>query len=193
MKNLMRWSLIPAAAMLLSACDAVIVESYPNIPANYNEGDFNIATPKGSIATIVVGDPFAMQSTQSGAGKFEDGVRALMKNQVGAFPIDFVPRHGAGTTKPYKVVVVFNSRQGVDNRTICRMEKQTPLTAAGSGQVSVTMVFCDGDIAKSGTRGRVGGVKDQNDPKFISLVRQVANAMIPPAGLQRQLQNSNDS
>jgi len=193
MKNLMRWSLVPAVAISLSACGAVIVESYPNMPANYNEGDFNMATPKGAIATIIVGDPFSLQTGESGAGQFEERVRSLMKNQVGNFPINFVPRHGADTTKPYKVVVVFNPRQGVDNRTICKMEKQTPLTAASSGLVSVSMVFCDGDIAKSGTRGRVGGVKDQNDPKFVSLVRQVATAMIPPAGLQRQLQHSDDS
>ena len=188
MKNFMNWSLIPAAAILLSACGAVIVESYPNMPANYNEGDFDTATTKGAIATIVVGNPFSTQSQ-----KFGDGVRALMKDQVGNIPVRFVSQHGADTTKPYKVVVVFNPRQNVDNRTVCRLEKQTPMIAASPGQVSVIMVFCAGNILKSGTKGRVGGVKGEGDPKFVSLVRQVANLMIPPDGLLRQLEKDDSN
>ncbi len=188
MKNFMHWSLIPAAAILLTACDAVIVESYPNLPANYYEGDFDAATTKGAIVTIVVGNPFSTQS-----GKFGDRVRALMKDQAGRFPVSFVSQNDANTTKPYKVVVVFNPRRNVDDRTVCRTEKQTPTIASSPGQLSVTMVFCFGDNLKSGTRGRVGGVKDQSDPKFGSLVRQVANSMIPPVGFLQELQRQNSS
>ena len=88
-------------------------------------------------------------------------------------------------------MVVFNPRPNDDNRTICRMEKQTPMTANNPGQVSVAIVFCDGNNLKSGTGGRIGGVKDQCDPKFISLVRQVARSIIPPSGLLRQRQRDN--
>jgi hypothetical protein len=114
-----------------------------------------------------------------------------MRNQVGIYPVSFVPQPGADTTQPYKVVVVFNPRSNVDNRTICQTERQTPVTASSPEQVSVTMVFCDGNKLKSGISGRVGGVRDQSDPKFAALVRQVANAMIPPLGLLRQLQTDN--
>ena len=172
MKNL--WKCIPAAAILLTGCDAVIVEDYPSVPTNFHQGEFDRATSKGSIVTIVVGNPFSTLSSNFGGR-----VRALMKDQVGNLPVSFVSQHGAGTTKPYKVVVVFNLRRNVDNRTVCRMEKQTPRIAASPGKISVTMVFCFGENLKSGTRGRVGGVKDQSDPKFVSLVRQVANSMIP--------------
>ena len=59
MKNFLKWSLILAAKIFLSACNAVIVESYPSIPANYNEGYFGLAATKGAIATIVAGNPFS--------------------------------------------------------------------------------------------------------------------------------------
>lgn len=188
MKNFLTWSLIPTAAILLSACNAIIIDGYPNIPANYNDGDFDRAAARGAIATIVVGQPFSAQS-----GNVEDTVRELMKNQVGIFPVSFVPQPGANTTQPYKVVVVFNPRPNVDNRTICQTERQTPVTATSPGQMSITMVFCDGNKLKSGISGRAGGVRDQSDPKFAALVRQVANAMIPPIGLQRQLQYDNSN
>jgi len=188
MKNFLKCSLIPAATNLLSACNAVIVQSYSSIPPNYNEGYFGLAATKGAIATIVAGNPFSTQSWNFGAGNFEDRVRALMKDRVGRFPVSF---HGANTTKPYRVVVVFNLRSNVDNRTICRMEKQTPMTANSPSQVSVAIVFCDGNNLKSGIGGRVGGVKDQSDPKFISLIRQEARSIIPPSGLLRQRQREN--
>ena len=146
---------------------------------------------KGAIATIVAGNPFSTQSwnfgaANFGAGNFEDRVRALMKDRVGRFPVSF---HGANTTKPYRVVVVFNPRQNVDNRTIFLLEKQTPMTANSTGVGPI--VFCDGNILKSSTGGRVGGVKDQGDPKLISLIRQVACSIITPSGLLRQRQREN--
>ncbi|MDA1324312.1 MAG: hypothetical protein O3C34_06170 [Proteobacteria bacterium] len=184
MKNFQTWSLIPATAILLSACNAVIVESYPIAPAYYKDGDFERATSKGAVTAIVVGNPFTSQSTT-----FADNVRALMKNQAGDVPVSFVSQPGADTTNPYKVVVVFNARANVDNRSICQMEGQTPTTPSIGDQVSVTMVFCEGNNAKSGTRGRAGGIKGQNDSTFVSLVQQVANAMIPPYGYERSLRN----
>ena len=73
----------------------------------------------GVIATIVASNPFSTQSGNFGAGNFEDRVRALMKDWFGSFPVSF---HGANPTKPYRVVVVFNPRPNVDNRTICLIE-----------------------------------------------------------------------
>lgn len=166
-----------AAAGVLAACSVVIVESYPEVPFNYQEGDFEQATDKGAIVTIVVGDPFA-----ASGGNLGNDVRSLMRNQVGQFPVGFVPRHGADTTMPFKVVVVFNPRRDVADSAICEMEGQTPTTAGGSGRVAVAMVFCSEKTAKIGTRGHVGGVTSQSDPRFASLIRQVANSLIPPVG-----------
>ena len=174
-----------AAGFIVSACDAVIVEDYPFMPPNYNEGDFDLAAINGVIATIVVGYPFANRSKE-----FGNRFRALMRDQIEGFPVKFVPRHGADTIKPYKVVAVFNPRPDVVNRTICRLEERTPMTAAGRpGLVSLIMSFCIGDRLKSGTRGRVGNVKGGNNPKFSALVQQVTAAMIPPASLQDFIQN----
>ncbi len=180
MKILMHWSFIPVLAVLLFACDGVIVEDFGSNSANYSDGDFDMATVNGEIATVVVGNPFSQNSST-----FDDRVRTLMKNQIVGFPISFVSRHGANTTKPYKVVVVFNPRRDVDNRMICRKGKQTPMTSGHPGQVSVAMSFCDGKILKSGTRGRVGNITGENDPKFIALVQQVTDAMVPSVGAQR--------
>jgi len=183
----LRWFLVAAVGLLTPACNAVIVNSYPNLPANFADGDFERATAKGAIATTVVGNPFAA----AGAGNFGDEVRSLMKNQVGVLPVEFVPQQGANTTKPYKVVVVFNPRRGMNDDTICQMDGKTPTAEGNPGQVSTAMVFCDGDVAKSGTSGHVSGVRDRNDPKFASLVRQVASLMIPSSGLLKQLRRDN--
>ena len=93
MRKTRRLLLLLAAGFIVSACDAVIVENYLRMPWNYDEGDFDLATINGEIATIVVGNPFAGQSKN-----FGDRVRALMRNQVTGFPIGFVSRHGANTT-----------------------------------------------------------------------------------------------
>jgi hypothetical protein len=180
----MRLSVIPGAALLLSACNAVIVDSYPSIPINYAEGDFDQATTKGAIVTTIVGTPFSSRNSN-----FADHVRGLMKNQVGDLPVEFVASEGAGATKPFKVVVVFNPRDNASYASICQKVEQTPQTAGGQGQASVAMVFCEGDRLKSGTSGRITGAKSPNDPKFIALVQQVANTLIPPSGLEKQLQN----
>jgi hypothetical protein len=187
MKEFLKRFFIPAAAIALASCNAVIVESYPHIPAGYNEGDFEQATRKGAITTIVVGSPFSAQS-----GDFADRVRALMKDRVGIAPVTFVPSPGDNTTAPFKVVVVFNARDNASNSTICETGDKATTTAGGTGQVSVTMVFCEGNSSKSGTRGRVSGAQGPNDSKFVSLVRQVTSLMIPPPGLQRQLERDNN-
>lgn len=164
MKNSMRLSLLLTLGLFVSACDAVIVEDYPEVPAYYIDGDFERATIQGSIVTIVAGNPFP------GRGKgFADRVRALMKDQVEGIPANFCARHDATTKRPHKVVAVFNPRRDVDNQTICRLEMKTPRVADRPGRVSLIMSFCIGDDLKSGTRGRVGNVTGENDPKFVSL------------------------
>ena len=187
MQIFMRWSVIPAAAVLASACTGVVSENDLNPPAYYLDGDFERAAAKGAVRTVVIGNPFSTQS-----GTFGDYVRALMKDQAGDIRASFVAVEGANTTKPYKVVVVFNPRENVDYRTICKAEGQTPTTSGNSGQTSVVMVFCDGSNFKSGIKGRASGIKGQNDPKFVSLVQSVADAMIPPYGLEQQLRGGDD-
>ena len=163
-----------ATAGLLSACNGVIVEKYPELPSNYHVDDFEQATDKGAIVTIVVGDPFA-----GSAGNLRNQVRSLMRNQVGRFPVEFVSRQGAGTTAPFKMVVVFNPGPDVNDDAICRMEDRTPTTTDSSGRTTVAMIFCHDMTAKISTRGHVGGVVSRSDPRFASLIRQVAQSLIP--------------
>lgn len=182
MKNFVRWSAILAAAAFASACTGVIVENSLHPPAYYHDGDFERAAAKGAVRTIVAGNPLSTQSRT-----FGDNVRALMKDQAGNLRASFVAEDGANTTKPYKIVVVFNPLVNVDYRTICKSEGNTPTTSRNSGQTSVVMVFCDGNNFKSGIKGWASGIKGQNDPIFVSLVQSVADAMIPPYGLERRL------
>ena len=189
MNVFIRRALAPVSAViLLSACTPVIVDGYPNIPGNYYEGDFALATPKGAITTVVVGDPFATRSDA-----FADRVRGLMKNRVGNWPISFVAGQGPNTTPPYKVIVVFNPGDNASYKSICQTENQIPTTANEGGQVSVLMAFCEGSNFKSGIHGHVYGVTGQNDPKFVSLVQQVATDMVPSDGMLRYLRMDNSN
>lgn len=170
-----KWlKILPVAALTLAACDTVIVDSYPSIPVGYYEGDFEAAAGTGNVAAIVVGNPFSGNSAS-----FGDNVRALMKNQVGGSPVSFSRSTGSTNAKAYYVVVVFNPGRGIDNNTMCQKGNQTPTTSGGSGQLSVAMVLCAGDSAKTGTSGRVSGVTSPGDSKFRALVTQVAQTLIP--------------
>ena len=187
MNKKFRWFLVPAAAIGLSACTAIVIDSYPRSPIGYSGGDFEFATPNGAIVTEVLGNPFSGQQNV-----FANRVRSLLKNQVGDFPTTFVSKPGANTTPPYRIIVVFNPRGNASYNAICEDANQTPDTTKGKGTLSVSMVFCDGQKLKTGTRGRVSGVDSPNDPQFTALVQQVANTLIPPFGQQRQQQNGDN-
>lgn len=160
-------------AMTLAGCSFVIVEDLPGPRANYFDGDFEYATSKGAIVTMIAGNPFGLPKEQ-----FDDAIRRDLANSVIVGTAKFVATAGDETLAPFKVVVAFNTASGVDNRALCARGANTPVTPQ-KNQINVRMAFCDGDRLKSGSAAWVGGASTVDDRKFKDLVKQAAIAMLP--------------
>ena len=172
MKN---FKILSAAAMalLIAGCSLVIVEDLPGPRANYFDGDFEYATHKGAIVTVIAGNPFGLPKTQ-----FDNDVRDLLTKSVIIGTAKFVANAGSKTVAPFKVVVAFNTIPSIDNHDLCAQGGQTP-TVPQTGEINVKMAFCDGDNLKSGSAAWVSGAVAADGGKFKDLVKQAAISMLP--------------
>lgn len=162
-----------AISLALAGCSLVIVQDTPGPRANYFDGDFEFATNKGAIVTLVAGNPFGLPKQQ-----FDNAIRRDMARSVTVGRADFVATPGEKTVAPFKVVVAFNTAAGIDNRQLCELGAQTP-TLPHRGEINVKMAFCDGDRLKSGSSAWVTGASAADDKRFKDLVKQAAISLLP--------------
>jgi hypothetical protein len=162
-----------AAALVVTGCSAIFVEDIPGPRANYFDGDFEFATHKGAIVTVVAGNPF---------GSSKDQLDRLVRQDLDASVLigtsKFVVAPGENTVAPFKVVVAFNTAPSISNSNLCALGANTP-TVRQTGEVNVKMAFCDGDHLKSGSAAWVFGSSSVDDRKFRDLVKQAAVALLP--------------
>jgi hypothetical protein len=161
------------ATLAIAGCSFVVVEDLPGPRANYFDGDFEYATHKGAIVTMVAGNPFGLPKQQ-----FDDAVRRNLASSVIIGTAKFVADPSEETLAPFKVVVAFNTASSIDNYDLCEKGANTPI-ASHPGQMNVKMAFCDGDNLKSGSVAWVGGASSVDDRKFKDLVKQAAISMLP--------------
>jgi hypothetical protein len=161
------------AAATIAGCGFVLVEDMPGPRANYFDGDFEYATHKGAIVTMVAGNPFGLPKEQ-----FDSAIRHDLANAVTIGTAKFVAAAGDETVPPFKVVVAFNTASSIDNHDLCQQGTNIPV-APHKGQMNVKMAFCDGDNLKSGSSAWVDGVATANDRRFKDLVKQAAISMLP--------------
>ena len=159
--------------LTIAGCSLVLVEDMPGPRANYFDGDFEFATHKGAIVTMVAGNPFGLPKDQ-----FDDAVRRDLAKSVSIGTAKFVAAAGEQTVAPFKVVVAFNTASSIDNHDLCKQGANIPITPQ-TGEVNVKMAFCDGDNLKSGSTAWVGGASTAQDARFKDLVKQAAVAMLP--------------
>jgi len=162
-----------AAALALAGCTFVIVEDMPGPRANYFDGDFEYATSKGSIVTVVAGNPFGLPKDQ-----FDDAIRRDLTKFVTVGTAKFVANAGPDTIAPFKVVVAFNTEPRISKGDLCKHGASTPVVSL-QGETNVKMVFCDGDRVKSGSAAWVHGASGAGDRRFKDLVKQAAVVLIP--------------
>ncbi len=162
------------SALLVGACNIVLVNDNPGPRWSYFDGDFEYATHRGAIVTEVTGNPFG-----GNQGSFANTVRSQMLNQVSGAPAEFVSAHGPKTVRPYKVVVAFNAPPNHDGHDLCQKGANTP-SQPSSGTLRMGIAFCIGDSLKSDASGQVSGLTGIGDAKFMELVQEVTRAMIPP-------------
>lgn len=175
-----------AIAMLsvLAGCSAVVVQDAPPPRGFYQEREFDLATLKGAIVTLVLGNPFGEPKAE-----FDALVRKLMYGQNREQKAEFVASPGERTTPPYKVVVGFNVDRAVSPNTMCA-NPQGVATRPEEKRLRIDIAFCYGDRAKSDTSGYVDGVTGTSDPKFAELIRRATYTMLPDENLMNRERDS---
>lgn len=176
--------LAPTIALALAACGGVVVYETTDPQYRYSAGDFDYATRKGAMHTIVAGNPFNMAKAD-----FDARVLALMQGQNRGLPAKFVSSDGQEIDPLYKTVVAFNAATGTDEDELCRNAGQVASQPA-SDRVRLSIVFCEGDKALSSAAGSVGGVGGADDPQFAELVRETTFFMVPDDDFVEHLRNS---
>jgi len=160
----------------VSGCTGVVVQDAPAPRGSYYEREFNYATGKGAILTIIAGNPFGGPKEE-----FDALVRRLMYKQNRELPAEFVASPGDRTRPPYKVVVAFNKEPGISPAEMCANPLAIP-TVPEKTQLRIDIAFCHGDTSKSDTSGYASNVSSTADPKFASLIRQATYTMLPEPG-----------
>lgn len=173
MSNLPKLLLATITGLILGGCNLVLVQATPGPRANYFDGDFEFATNKGAIVTVIAGNPFGTSQQRLNAI-----VRQQMNKTIDAGNSNFVASPGETTVAPFKVVVAFNALPSVSNDDLCSQGTSTP-TQNKPGVTTVNMAFCDGDRLKSGTIAYIHGLTSIDDSGFRELVSQATINMIP--------------
>lgn len=176
MKKAATLSVIGVTALVLGACNAVMVEDRVGPDWSYYDGDFYYATRKGAIVTHVTGNPFGAAQPS-----FAESVRKMMYGQTEGTPVEFVATANDKTLAPFKVVLAFNAPLNVDGHDLCETDSRTTSLPSGA-MLRASIAFCEGDRLKSDSYARVSGVSGANDPKFQELVQQITRAMVPTDG-----------
>ena len=160
----------------IAGCTGVVVQDAPAPRANYYERDFDFATEKGAILTIIAGNPFGGPQKE-----FEALVRRHMYGQNRELPTEFVVSHSDRTNPLYKVVVAFNKELGISPNEMCA----APLALRSvpqQRQLRIDIAFCKGDASESDTSGYADKISNTADPNFASLIRQATFTMLPEEG-----------
>jgi len=176
--------LAPAVALAISACGGVVVHESPEPHYRYNAGDFDYATRKGAMHTVVVGNPFGMAKAD-----FDARVLDLMQGRNSGASAKFVASAGPETDPLYKTVVAFDTPTGTSRDDLCRNADRMSSQPAAN-RVRVSIVFCEGDTALSGASGSVRDASGAADPKFARLVRETTFFMVPDDGYVEHLRNT---
>lgn len=169
------------ACFFAAACaNAVVVHDWRSF--FYVPGEFEHATRKGAIQTIVAGNPF-----DGNKSEFDARIFNLMLGQSRVLDVKFVGKPAPQTDPRFRVVVAFNLPTSSGNSSICRDAAKLS-SAPKVANMDILMVFCDGNYIKSNARATVKGIKSIDDPKFARVVRQLTYFMTPDDDLLRQRQ-----
>lgn len=167
-----------ACLAAVSCSNAVVVHDGRSF--FYDPGEFEEATRKGAIETVVKGNPFDVDKVS-----FDASVLKLMNGQSRVYGVKFVQKPNSQTDPRFRVVVAFNLPISAGSISICRDTAKLPSTSQG-GNLNILMIFCKGDDAKSNARATVREIKSSDDPKFARVVKQLTYFMSPDDDLLRQ-------
>lgn len=157
---------------LSAGCSVVRVIEYTG-SQNYYDGAFEYATQDGKINTYVAGTPFPTADPE-----FKNKITSIMYGANFGREVNFVPAKPNVDKHAFHIVVTFNPDERLSFADLCENAAQTK-SQPGRETTSMKGVFCQGSHPLSFASGYVSGLTGPADPKLVSLVREVALAMIP--------------
>lgn len=165
------------AAGATSACatGAVVVSPLDYYPG-YTPTVLNYAATQGGMLTEVVGNPFEQDSQE----QLERTITRTMATSHFGPRLPFITTPPEDFASPYRVVVVFDPAQNVNEYKVCRYESEPAAAARKNGIVRVHAVLCANEKPLTAVSGQVGGVESPGDPRFRRLISQMSLVLFPP-------------
>jgi hypothetical protein len=172
-----RGSLLTAAAMLtLAACSgAVTVTGHKNISGAYRPGElYVVATGDNELRTIIVGNPFDLPKAE-----FDKAVLATLKGRNIGPTLNLSTNPKQEDPRKRHVLLVFNIAGPRDATDLCRATSDPAIADRPDGNLSVTAVYCAGDLPLTQAAARAGQVSGVDSDRFRTLLSQTALALFP--------------
>ena len=172
-----------AAAITLAACAGGTTVSRDSVDPSYlPEELYVVATGENELRTIIVGDPFGVP-----AETFQSAVIASLEGR------NFGPRLNLSTDpktedrRKRQVVLAFNPTDVSQADDLCAGSADTANIADTGGSLTVTGVYCAGDLHLTQATARASGVSGTDTAQFRQLMTQLAIALFPDQNPHRRL------
>ncbi len=180
--NLRRDLLTATAMVALAACaGAVTVTNHNNVAASYAPEElYVVATGDNELRTVIIGNPFDMPKVA-----FETAVLATMEGR------NFGPRLNLSTdpkqedARKRHVVLAFDLANRGNASSLCAGSANATKVQPTGAKLTVTGVYCAGNLPLTQATARAGQVTGINSERFRSLMTQLAIALFPTESRKR--------
>ena len=155
---------------LVACADSVSV--HPTYVGSYHPSMLTYQARQGAMKTEIFGNPFSAPKAT-----LDNAVTGTMSGSIFGRPVRFATAVPPESRSPYRVVMVVNPTKNLTSDELC----QTSDHPTGGPRPTLRMeaAFCADGQALTATGGTVAGVQGADDPKFRTLVRQIALALFP--------------
>ena len=167
------------AAVTLAACAGGVTVSQVDVSTSYAPAElYVVGTGKNELRTVVVGNPFDIS-----ANAFQT---AVLSSLVGR---NLGPRLNLSTdpkredARKRRVVIAFNLAHAREADKLCSGAAKT---AAVTGSLTVTGVYCSGEHYLTQATARTEGVTGTDTEPFRQLMTQLAISLFPSENPNRR-------
>lgn len=162
---------IALIAGALAACaDAVTVR--PTYVGSYHPSMLTYQARQGAMKTEIFGNLFSAPKAT-----LDNAVTGAMSGSIFGRPVQFATAVPPENRSPYRVVMVVNPAKSMASDELCQTSDYP--TGGPASTLRMEAAFCANGQALTATGGTVAGVQSADDPKFRTLVRQIALALFP--------------
>lgn len=168
--------LTAAAVVTLASCTgAVTVSGHKSISGHYQPTElYVVATGANELRTIIVGNPFNLPQAD-----FDKAVLTTLKGRNIGPTLNLATNPKREDSRKRHVLIVFNIAGYGDADDLCRGTTDPATTDRTDGTMSVTAVYCAGDLPLTQATARAGQVTGTDSDQFRNVLSQLAFALFP--------------